>query len=42
MTKSLRAAFDLLKLDKINVVYPGEVPFSLAPGIEAVPLKAVA
>ncbi len=42
MTKSLRTAFDLLKLDKLNVVYPGEVPFSLAPGIEAVPLKEFA
>ena len=42
MTPSIRIAFDDLKLDAIAVVYPGRRRYSIAPGVEAVPLSDVA
>jgi len=41
MTPSLRIALDDLKLDSIAVVYPGDKRFSIAPAVEAVPLREV-
>jgi uncharacterized protein len=40
VTRSMTIAGDDLQLDALYVVYPGEKRFSLAPGIEAVPLWA--
>jgi len=42
MTPSIRIALDDLKLDAIAVIYPGSRRFSIAPGVEAVPLSEVA
>lgn len=42
ITKSMRVAIDDLKLDALYIVYPGEQRFELEPGIELVPLSAVA
>jgi len=42
MTPSIRIALDDLKLEAIAVVYPGSRRFSIAPGVEAVPLSEVA
>lgn len=39
LTKSMLAAYELLQLDALYVVYPGAVRFALSPGIEAVPLS---
>ena len=41
VTPSMRIAMDDLKLDALYVVYPGLHRFSLADGIEAVPLWAM-
>ncbi len=41
VTASMRIACDDLKLDALYVVYPGDVRFKLADGVEAVPLWAV-
>ena len=41
ITPSMRIAMHDLKLDEIYVVYPGAHRFSLAPGVEAVPLWAL-
>jgi predicted AAA+ superfamily ATPase len=42
MTPSIRIALDDLKLEAIAVVYPGSRRFSIASGVEAVPLSEVA
>ena len=42
MTPSIRIALDDLKLEAIAVVYPGSRRFSIAQGVEAVPLSEVA
>lgn len=36
LTKSMKQAFDLLHLDRLTVIFPGNERFSLAKGIEAV------
>jgi hypothetical protein len=41
MTPSIRIALEDLKLEAIAVVYPGSKRFSIAPGVEAVPLSDV-
>jgi hypothetical protein len=41
VTPSMRIAIDNLKLDALYVVYPGLHRYTLAPGIEAVPLWAL-
>ncbi len=41
MTPSIRIALEDLKLEHVAVVYPGEKRFTLAPKVEAVPLKDV-
>ena len=41
MTPSIRIALEDLKLEAIAVVYPGRKRFSIAPGVEAVPLSDV-
>lgn len=41
ITPSMRIAMHDLKLDALYVVYPGAHRFSLAPGVEAVPLWAL-
>lgn len=41
LTASMRIAMRDLKLDALYVVYPGDQRFSLAPGVEAVPLWAL-
>jgi hypothetical protein len=41
MTPSLRIALEDLKLESIAVVYPGDKRFSIAPAVEAVPLRDV-
>ena len=41
MTPSIRIALDDLKLEAVAVVYPGSRRFSIAPGVEAVPLSDV-
>lgn len=41
MTPSIRIALDDLKLEAIAVVYPGSKRYSIAPGVEAVPLSDV-
>ena len=42
MTPSIRIALEDLKLEAIAVIYPGSRRFSIAPGVEAVPLSDVA
>lgn len=42
MTKSLSAAYSLLGLEKLYVIYPGNVRFVMAPGLEALPLSQIA
>ena len=42
MTPSIRIARDDLKLKAVAVVYPGSKRYSIAPGVEAVPLRDVA
>lgn len=42
MTPSIRIALEDLKLEAIAVIYPGSRRFSIAPGVEAVPLSEVA
>lgn len=42
MTPSIRIALNDLKLDAVAVIYPGSRRFSIAPGVEAVPLSSVA
>jgi len=42
MTPSIRIALDDLKLEAVTVIYPGSRRFSIAPGVEAVPLSNVA
>jgi hypothetical protein len=41
MTPSIRIALDDLQLETVAVVYPGSRRFSIAPGVEAVPLSDV-
>jgi len=38
MTPSMRIALDTLKLDELMVVYPGEKRYTLAKGVEVMPL----
>jgi predicted AAA+ superfamily ATPase len=38
LTPSMRIALDNLKLDELMVVYPGEKRYTLAKGVEVVPL----
>ena len=38
LTKSMHACLDSLKLDRLYVVYPGSEPYSLARGVEVLPL----
>ena len=38
MTPSMRIALDNLKLDELMVVYPGEKRYTLAKGVEVMPL----
>ena len=38
LTPSMRTALDNLKLDELQVVYPGEKRYTLAKGVEVVPL----
>lgn len=38
MTKSMHIALDNLKLDELKIVYPGERRYTLAKGVEVVPL----
>jgi uncharacterized protein len=40
LTPSMRIAAEDLKLDRLYVVYPGEQRFTMAEGVEAVPLRA--
>ena len=42
MTPSIRIALEDLKLDAVAVIYPGRRRFTIAPGVEAVPLSDVA
>ena len=42
LTASMRIAWHDLKLERLIVLYPGAKPYSLAPGIEVVPARAVA
>ncbi len=42
MTPSIRIARDDLKLEAVAVIYPGSKRFSIAQGVEAVPLSDVA
>ena len=42
MTPSIRVARDDLKLEAVAVIYPGSKRFSIAQGVEAVPLSDVA
>lgn len=42
MTPSIRIAKDDLGLDRVAVVYPGDKRYTLADGVEAVPLAALA
>lgn len=42
MTRSIRIATDDLGLERVAVVYPGEVRYPIAEGVEAVPLSALA
>lgn len=39
LTKSMEVALDLLKLDSLEVIYPGEKSYALAPGIMAKGLR---
>jgi len=39
-TKSMQKAFELLKLDELNLVYPGEKSAKLAEGVNLIPLGA--
>jgi len=41
VTRSMRTAFQDLKLDRLYVVYPGADRFALDDRIEAVPLSAL-
>ncbi len=41
ITPSMRIALDNLKLDELQVVYPGEKRYILAKGVEVVPLAEV-
>ena len=41
LTPSIRIALDDLKLEGIAVVYPGDKRFSIAHGVEAIPLREV-
>ena len=41
MTRSMHASIESLRLDRLYVVYPGERRFTLAAGVEAVPLWAL-
>lgn len=41
VTRSMRIAIDDLRLDALYVVFPGDRRFTVAPGIEAVPLWAM-
>lgn len=41
MTPSIRIALDDLKLERIAVVYPGDMRFPIAPRVEAIPLWEV-
>lgn len=41
LTPSMRIALEDLRLDALYVVYPGPHRYALAPGVEAVPLKAL-
>ena len=41
LTASMRIALQDLALDALYVVYPGERRYTLAPGVEAVPLSAL-
>lgn len=38
ITKSMHIALDNLKLDSLMIVYPGERRYTLAKGVEVVPL----
>lgn len=42
ITPSIRIAREDLKLDHMYVVYPGETRYSMAEGVEAIPLSALA
>ncbi len=39
MTKSLEMAADLLKLDEIQIIYPGEKEYAYAPNVQVKPLN---
>lgn len=41
LTSSMRTAFDVLKLHKLLVVYPGPLPYPLDDKIQAVPLSSL-
>jgi predicted AAA+ superfamily ATPase len=42
LTPSMRVALDDLKLDRIVVLYPGNVAYRLSEGVEVVPVTALA
>ena len=42
LTPSMRIAMNDLKLDRLLVLYPGNRPYSLAPGIDVAPAAAIA
>lgn len=42
MTRSIRIAMDDLELERVAVIYPGEVRYPLAEAVEAVPLTILA
>ncbi|HVA39724.1 MAG TPA: hypothetical protein VNF49_03615 [Candidatus Binataceae bacterium] len=41
LTPSMRIALTDLKLDELNVVYPGKRIYDLAPRVKAVPINAI-
>lgn len=41
MTPSMRIAAADLRLDSIDVVYPGNASYAIAPGVRAVPIRAI-
>ena len=42
LSKSMRIAFDDLKLDRLAVLYPGSQRYPIGPNAEAIPLRALA